>query len=56
MTEFNYFIYSCIICYCRYDQWQKYTKELEELNLSVENFTVSTLLKESLNESWNSLN
>ncbi|EFN78726.1 transmembrane emp24 domain-containing protein 1 [Harpegnathos saltator] len=23
----------------RYDQWQKYSKELEELNLSVENFT-----------------
>ncbi|XP_015172560.1 PREDICTED: transmembrane emp24 domain-containing protein 5-like [Polistes dominula] len=23
----------------RYDQWEKYTKELEELNLSVENFT-----------------
>jgi len=24
----------------RYDKWQKYAQELEELNLSVENFTV----------------
>jgi hypothetical protein len=25
----------------RYDQWDKFTKEVEELNLSVGNFTVS---------------
>lgn len=25
----------------RYDQWEKYTKELEQLNLSVENFTTT---------------
>lgn len=25
----------------RYDQWDLYAKELEDLNLSVENFTVS---------------
>lgn len=25
----------------RYDQWEKYTKELEDLNLSVENFTTT---------------
>ncbi|KAG7198781.1 hypothetical protein KM043_001763 [Ampulex compressa] len=28
----------------RYDQWEKYTKELEDLNLSVENFTGTDLM------------
>jgi len=27
----------------RYDKWQQYTQELEELNLSVENFTVCVM-------------
>lgn len=26
----------------RYDLWDKYTKEVEELNVNMENFTVST--------------
>ena len=29
----------------RYDQWEQYNKELEDLNLSVNNFTVSRLYK-----------
>lgn len=28
----------------RYDQWDKYTKEIEEINMNMENFTVSILL------------
>lgn len=35
----------------RYDQWQKYTKELEELNLSVENFTSTIVnVERNINE------
>lgn len=29
----------------RYDLWDKYTKEVEELNMNMENFTVSTYLQ-----------
>lgn len=28
---------------CRYDQWEQFNKEIEELNLSVLNFTVSEI-------------
>ncbi|XP_020299675.1 transmembrane emp24 domain-containing protein 5 [Pseudomyrmex gracilis] len=35
----------------RYDQWQKYTQELEELNLSVENFTNTIInVEKNINE------
>ncbi|XP_026293993.1 transmembrane emp24 domain-containing protein 5 [Frankliniella occidentalis] len=35
----------------RYDQWDKYTKELEDLNLSVENFTESIIsVERNINE------
>lgn len=31
------------IIFHRYDEWDRYSRELEELNLSVGNFTVCTL-------------
>lgn len=35
----------------RYDQWEKFTKELEEMNLSVENFTTTiTHVEKNINE------
>ncbi|KAG5344203.1 TMED5 protein, partial [Acromyrmex heyeri] len=35
----------------RYDKWQKYTQELEELNLSVENFTSTIVnVEKNINE------
>lgn len=35
----------------RYDQWEKYTKELEELNVSVENFTSTIInVEKNINE------
>ncbi|XP_011303814.1 transmembrane emp24 domain-containing protein 1 [Fopius arisanus] len=35
----------------RYDQWDKFTKELEELNLSVENFTTTIVnVEKNINE------
>ena len=35
----------------RYDQWDKYTKELEDLNLSVENFTEAIVgVEKNINE------
>ncbi|KAL0116803.1 hypothetical protein PUN28_010016 [Cardiocondyla obscurior] len=42
---------SLYITVIRYDQWQKYTQELEELNLSVENFTNTiTNVEKNINE------
>jgi len=32
-----------IVMLYRYDEWDKYTKELEDLNISVGNFTVSPI-------------
>ncbi|XP_033232243.1 transmembrane emp24 domain-containing protein 5 isoform X2 [Belonocnema kinseyi] len=35
----------------RYDQWEKFTKELEEMNLSVENFTNTIMnVEKNINE------
>jgi hypothetical protein len=36
-----YVLNYCYSLLYRYDQWDKFTKEVEELNLSVGNFTVS---------------
>ena len=44
LMEYHFVVFLKYSINFRYDQWEMYSKELEDMNLSVENFTVSNLL------------
>ena len=46
IMEYNYIVNVVhdLSLWCRYEEWDKYSREIEELNVSVENFTVSTFI------------
>ncbi|XP_017892902.1 transmembrane emp24 domain-containing protein 6-like [Ceratina calcarata] len=50
-SRFAWKLVNLYITVIRYDEWDKYTKELEELNMSVENFTSAIIhVEKNINE------